>query len=477
MIKIRIPALVLLFTVAAVVEVERLTSLSSVSGADVWWHLSSGLWMLSNHALPHSGVFSQAAGGAWIAACWAYDLLLGAGYRLLGLRAIPVLLMIFKLALALVTFVLAGGLRGKFWAAVFLSAVAQYILAAVPPGPVYFSILFFGIELWLLCESRRTQRAQTLLPLPALMLVWANVDTQFVDGVVVLVIFLAALAAERYGIRSGSSAFDFRKASAIIGVSIVASFLTPYFYRPYGAFFATTFSSANQYLGEFLAPGFRQPQDYLLMLLAMAAFLALGLRRLRDPLAIAVLAGSVAASFYSKRDIWLVTLAALAVIGETGARRAEEKRAMGASRDLRIAGAAALVVLVLAAWVRVPRSREALMAKVSRGYPVAACDSIRERHLGQPLFNAYEWGGFLTWYLPQYPVAIDGRNDLYGADFITEYSKVMNADVPYTEFAALSDARTILLPKGAIMAGALSSLPRFKVAYSDDAAVVLTRNE
>jgi hypothetical protein len=53
---------------------------------------------------------------------------------------------------------------------------------------------------------------------------------------------------------------------------------------------------------------------------------------------------------------------------------------------------------------------------------------------------------------------------------------MMNADIPYTEYAAVSGAQTILLPKRAIMAGALSSLPIFKVAYSDDLAVVLSRN-
>jgi len=51
----------------------------------------------------------------------------------------------------------------------------------------------------------------------------------------------------------------------------------------------------------------------------------------------------------------------------------------------------------------------------------------------------------------------------------------MNAEVPYTQYAAVSGAQTILLPKRAIMAGALSSVPIFKVAYSDDVAVVLSR--
>lgn len=91
------------------------------------------------------------------------------------------------------------------------------------------------------------------------------------------------------------------------------------------------------------------------------------------------------------------------------------------------------------------------------------------------MFNALEWGGFLTWYLPEYPVAIDGRIDLYGDDFVVAYSKTMNAEVRYTDFPALADARTIVLARSAIMADGLRSVPAFTVAYQDDVAVVLTR--
>jgi hypothetical protein len=475
--RIRIPALVVLFTTAAVVEAVRLSALSAIANSDVWWHLSSGTWMLQNHALPRTGLFSQSARASWIASSWAYDLLLACGYKLLGLRSIPVLLMIFKTALAIATFLLAGALRRNFWRAVTLSAVAQYVLGSVQPGPAYFSILFFAIELLLLFESRRRQRVRMLLWLPGLFLLWANLDIQFVGGIGLLLLFLAVLASEKYFF-SGGHSLAVRDVAKITGLSAACTLVAPYFYRGYGVFFGTTFSSANPYLPDFHAPGFRQPQDYVVLLLAMTAFLVLGLRRSHDFFAIALLAGCIAASFYSQRNIWLVTIAAVAVIGQARDQPTESETAnrLQWKNQVAIAVGVCFAVLAMAAATLIPRSHEALMAKVSQNYPVAACDAIREQHLARPLFNAYEWGGFVTWYLPQYPVAIDGRSDLYGADAITEYSKMMNADIPYTEYAAVSGAQTILLPKRAIMAGALSSLPIFKVAYSDDVAVVLSRN-
>lgn len=475
MVKARIPVMVLLFSAAAAMEAISLSSLSAIGNSDVWWHLSSGLWMLQHHALPRTGIFSQAAGAAWIASSWSYDWLVAFSYSLVGLRAIPLWLIGFKTTLAVLTFLLAGGLRRNFWPAVAVSAVAQYVLGAVPPGPTYVSVLFFGLELLLLLESRRTQRLQLLLWLPALMLFWANVDPQFVIGVAVLVLFLASLLCEQY--LFGAHPLEVGKVAMIAGVAMLSTVITPYFYHPYGVFFGVTFSSANAYLPDFHALGFRQPQDYVLLLLAMAAFLGLGLRRSRNLFFIALLAGSMAAAFYSQRNLWLVAMAAVAVMGQIVRTPAENETSGNRLRkpEVRIACGVSLIVVVIAAWAIMPRGRQALLARIGQSYPVGACDSVRQQHLAQPLFNAYEWGGFVTWYLPQYPVAIDGRSDLYGADVIAEYSRMMNADVPYTEYAAVSGAQTILLPKRAIMAGALSSLPSFKVVYSDDLAVVLSK--
>ena len=307
MAKLRIPAILVLFSAAAAIEAFRLTSLSSLNNADIWWHLSAGLWMLQHRAVPHSGIFSQASKHPWMAASWADDLLLAVTYKALGLRAIPWLLMCFKAALGVLTFVLARGTRGRFWLAVGLSVVAQYILGAVQPGPAYFSALFFGIELLFLLEARRSEDGRWLWWLPLLFLVWANLHVQFVYGVVVLLLFLGAVAIEQ--LRNVSASLSVAQVGKIIGATLAATVVTPYLYEPYAAFFKTTFNSANKYLPDFQALGFRQPQDYLLLLLAMAAFLTLGLRRSRDLFQIALLAFSLGLSFYAQRDIWLVVLA------------------------------------------------------------------------------------------------------------------------------------------------------------------------
>ena len=149
------------------------------------------------------------------------------------------------------------------------------------------------------------------------------------------------------------------------------------------------------------------------------------------------------AAFHAQRDSWLLAVAAVAVIGNPvpqtnrePTRRTHEFRA----RPFLSAAAVSLVLLAVAR-VQLPHGRDAMLAKIGEGYPVAAADYIREHQLPAPLFNSFPWGGFLTWYLPEYPVAIDGRTDLYGPDFNTHYAKVMNFEEHYSTFPPLERGR------------------------------------
>ena len=75
---VRVLAMLLLFCTAAVYEAVHLSSLAD---ADVWWHLSTGIWILQNHAVPHSAIFSQYSTFPWTASSWGYDALLAAVYK------------------------------------------------------------------------------------------------------------------------------------------------------------------------------------------------------------------------------------------------------------------------------------------------------------------------------------------------------------------------------------------------------------
>jgi hypothetical protein len=230
------------------------------------------------------------------------------------------------------------------------------------------------------------------------------------------------------------------------------------------------------YLPELGAVGFRRPQDYALLLLTMLAFLSLGRRHSRDFFQFALMMVSAIISFSAQRESWLVGVTSVAVIAyalPTGGAQPEQAGVGLWKLDNLVTAGLVFLVLVVAVISRIPSSRDALLAKVGRTLPVRACDYIRDNRLAGPLFNAYEWGGFLTWYLPDYAVTIDARNDLYGDEINLRYFKLTHAEVPLSADVSFVYARTILLQRNAPMAVALSRTPKFKVMYSDDLATVL----
>jgi len=473
-------SIVLLFSLGAILESTRLHSLRE---PEIWGHLQAGIWILKNRSWPQVGLFSQAGNLPWMDFCWGYEVVTAIAYKALGLRALPALLMCFRLALAGITFLLAGGQRGKFWSAATLSVVAQYVLFELGPGAIDASVILFGTELLLLLEWGRSGDSRLLFVLPVLFLLWANLDLAFVYGIGLYGLFLAVLGVERMAVAAKWSwverpMAEIRLKTALLtgGACVVASMMTPYAYRGYAAFLATQSSAVNRYLPSYAAMSFHQPPDYALLLLTMAAFLWLGVRRTRDLFQLAVLIGCATLAFHAQGEKWLVTLASVAVIGEAISERAGKAvEATNLQRDrwtLATAGVTiAVVVLAFALWV--PRQSDALMAKIAEKFPVRACDTIRQRQLPAPLFNSYGWGSFLTWYLPEYPVAIDGRRGLYPEEEETDYFKVMKVEAPYQSLPSMRQARTLLLDKESVVGEGLKEAPGFRVAYEDNISIVL----
>jgi len=481
---VRIVALVVLLTFAAIYESFFITALTN---GDVWWHLRTGLWILQNHAFPRTGLFSQYSNRPWVASSWGFEALTAVTYKLLGLRAFPALLMGFKMALAAVTFLLARGWRGRFWCAVALCAAAQYVMVDLPPLPIVFSILFFGVELLLLLQSRRCGDLRPLYWLPPLFFFWANLHGQFLNGLLLLGLFLVAEVTEFLLHTSGFTSVSapphsLAKVSAIAWLSVVATLLTPYTFHLFPSAFQTAYSNVLfENFPQMEALAFRRPQHFVLLLLVMGAFLALGRQRSRDLFKLGVLGVFVMLAFRVQRDVWCVVLLAIAIIAGAlaGWQPATESRTSSPEwkweKPLIVALVAAMFLVAI---IRMPTS-DTLMKQASRVFPMKACDLIRANQLPEPLFNTYSWGGFLIWYLPEYPVAIDGRLDLYGDEINDRYFKVTGGTDRLETDPDFARARTILLERNAGMTRALTALPvlreQFRVVYEDDLATVLVR--
>ena len=484
---VRVLGLAVAFTAAAAYEALHLSALTD---NDIWWHLRTGLWILQNHAIPHNGLFSQAVALPWIDSSWGFDVLVAACCRLFGLAGLPVLLMLLQVAVAIAFFVLARGGGRRFWPAVILAAVAQYSIAPMHPDPALCSLALLACELALLLEVRRSGNTRALFWLPLLFFLWVNLDRQFSYGLLVLALFCVAIAVERLCRQSGVKWFETRlpeirlgRLGLAAGASLLATFFSPYTYHLYSLLGqSATNSAADRFFAELHSLRFHRPQDYLLMLLVMTAFFALGRRRSRDLFLLSLMIVSAVISFRWQRDAWLVLVAAVGVIGNVFAHREAAEPSPRRWRAEISATAVLVVIALVAVAMRLPRggnaqSTNGLWSKVEASFPVRACDYIRQNHLPQPLFNSYSWGGFLTWYLPEYPVLIDGRTDLYGDAINLPYFQVLGAEIPLESYPGFAQAQTFLMEANSSMGQALATLPAFHVAYKDSQAVVLVRGE
>ncbi len=85
--------------------------------------------------------------------------------------------------------------------------------------------------------------------------------------------------------------------------------------------------------------------------------------------------------------------------------------------NILLVGLFAALLLVYSFVISLPKN-------MAQKVPVQATAWIKENQPQGPIFNSYNWGGYLTWQLRDYPVFIDGRADLYGNEIIQEWLEI-----------------------------------------------------
>ena len=481
--------LVVLLVSGSLIEVSHLQSLSNATS---WFQLQVGNWIIAHRAVPHSGIFSQSSDLPWADPNWGLQLALAAFFRVIGMRAIPVVVMALRLLFALATFILAGGRRGNFWLAIPISLWAQIAVSGSSLPAALCSAVLFSLEVFLILRSRASGQPNLLYGIPFVILLCVNLDWRFVLGVIAFGLFCGASAIEHYlhkrNWHSGSK--NMAQLGLVAGLTFIASLLSPNSYHSYVTAWQHLFGASL--LMNSLAKAsstFREPQHYLLMALAMCAFLLLGRKHGRDLFQVFLLTASLSLGFALGGEAWIIGVASVAVIGEFFSRENAQvgQTAKFSLSAFRLAVAMAVIVLVMAA-TRIPSSPEVLLKAMSDRLPVRASDFVRKNRLPGPIYNELEWGGFLAWYLPEYPVAIDHRYELYGETRTGIYYAVTKGLIESSFDPNLSAANTIVLNSSDSIIRNPEMFPNseevfrlafpgFHQVYRDDLAVVMTKQQ
>jgi hypothetical protein len=104
---------------------------------------------------------------------------------------------------------------------------------------------------------------------------------------------------------------------------------------------------------------------------------------------------------------------------------------------------------------------------VRRDYPAAAAEFIERRGSSGPLYNYFDWGGYLIWRLPQLPVAIDGRTLVHGEARILAHVDTWQGKSGWRTDPELAAAKIVVGPRDTPLASLLRLDDRFTLAYED----------
>lgn len=458
-----------------------LTVRGRLNDPDMWWHLKSGEVIWTTHHIPTADLFSYTTNHhAIVPQEWLSQVLMYGAYRLAGCSGLMLWLC------ALTTILLVAGyllctLYSRNAKVAFVGAMVLWFFSTggLVVRPQMISYVLLVLEL-LLLYAGYARGSRWFFALPALFALWVNCHGSFLFGLIVLGAFWVC---SFFRFHAGSLAcVRWRPAQQrALGWNLLLS-AAAVFLSPLGAkqvlypldtmlrqpLVVTQIDEWKPLLMSdprgvalmgvlgciaLLLIVRRSERIYLheLVLLALSAWFALSHRRMC--FAFGIFAGPVLARLLS--DSW-------------------EK--YDAERDFPIANAVMVAVAGLAIFLAFPGSK-ALAKQVSDGNPVAAVDYIRTHDLHGNMLNSYLYGGYLIWTMPERPVFIDGRSDLY------EWAGVFRE---YGQWATLQSDPNVLLDKYSVsfcllerdapMAHVLPLMHNWKQVYSDDKSVIFARS-
>ena len=458
----------------------------SVLDLDIWWHLKVGDWIVQHKAVPHTGLFTwTAADRPWVAYSWGYEVLMSRAYAWFGLLGVGLYGTLLTLGVAYFIYWTLRRLSGRFWSSCVLAVITcSAFLFNLMPRPVFFSMMLFCLALTLVLEAHRTGRVQLLYWLPLIFLAWANLHIQFIYGLFVVGLLLAVNVAQRIAARVGFAPawmsppkLPSAILAAVFAACLIATCLGPNSYHVYQVIFGYARSKVPYRMIMELQPlNFRAGSHYVQLLLMAFAFFAVGRQRKVDPFKLALLTIAGAVAFRTMRDAWFICIPAAACIADTLADETASDTKETWLEKLAVAAVVALALLLFAGSTEF--NQRGLDRAISGFLPVNAANYLRRNPAPGPLYNTLDWGGFLVWYMPNYPVAIDGRTDLYGDELEQRFFETANGAPSYIEDPYLNQAGVVILQKSNNLVSILQADTRFQVVYQDEqAAVFVSANQ
>ena len=448
-----------------------------IDDTDIWWHLRDAQYVLRTGHFPNFDSYSfTAAGAPWIDHEWLSELFYYGAYHAFGLRGVFLLFTFLLSVMAVTVFCLALRYSGNPYAAA-ITTLAGGMLATVgfsPRAQLFGWLCFLGIYAILL--RFRARQPAPLWLIPILFCLWINFHGGWLFGMLIYGILVGCgLIRHDIGLLAAApwTPAELRRLIITGAASVAALMVNPFGYRlllfPYDIAFRQPLMAAR--VEEWLSVDFNDPRGKLVaIMLAGVAYLAIAGRkrwRIDDAVltAFTLYLGLTHIRFLMLAGIVLPPILA-PQFGRFGSYDPRHER-----RLLNAAFVAALAAIC--AW-GFPSEPE-LQSRIAAAFPVDAVEFLKAHPQPGHLFNAYDVGGYLEWNLPQVPVFIDPRTDIF------QYRGVL------PDYLAITGVRNtqelldrygvtyILFPKNTGLAYFLANNGRWERLYEGSDSLVFRR--
>lgn len=428
---------------------------------DLAYHIRAGEHFLSTGSILRTDTFSFVdPGQAWLNQQWGAQVVFAAMYRLGGFATIAFARAAVMAALATFLY-LSCRARGadRRTSAVLTSLGTLLALNALGVRPQLFGLLLFSMALWVLVT--RTEHPRRLWSLPPIMLLWANVHGSFLFFVPIL-----ALALLESGLRRRD---DLRRLLLVGGVSLLATFVTPF--GP----------DAWRYVLELTTnPVVRDRVTEWAPL------------TIRDPLGAMFFASAGAVVFVLvKRAAWvtwsdLLWLTTFFLVGITAVRSAAwwgyvapvvlagivPRAKPESTRGSAVANAGFLLAIVAAAVLLLPWWSGARLAFAPQGLVIGA------RQVTAPGARMIVHQTYASWFelaLPDRPVFVDSRIELYPEDVWDDYEAVIDGRADWPNIADRWRAEVIVAKRSWEAVPFLRVHPSWRLVFENDDGLIFVR--
>jgi hypothetical protein len=461
----------------------------SVSDPDLWWHLKAGQYIIAHKTIPQTDPFSYTgAGEPWVAHEWLSELFLYGLYRTGGWAG---LILVFAVITAATFFLLYLRCAETPYLAAF--GTVWGALAEAPSWGVRPQTLaWLLVSLWLLILDRSQQNRRLLWWTLPIMLLWVNLHASYALGLAILAVCMIAELLEVWlGLLAVQQARPHLQALALTFLfNLILVPLNPNGVRLYWYPIETLRSPAMQdYIAEWFSPNFHSAGfwPFLLLLLATIAALAWIPHALRLHNVLLLVASAYAALF-STRMIPFFVLVAVPIVSRQAhgwivLRKSGNSAWQGTSSAtprtrflpkllFNTAMAAAMIVFVC---LRVARVLEQQPLVEQAYFPAGAVKFFKMHPADGPIFNHYDWGGYLIWKLyPDTRVFIDGRADLYGEHLLQQFADTFRLKGDWKQTLNQWHVKTVVVPADSALAQALGREARWTIRYEDRQAAIFT---